>query len=178
MHHMNSLQELFVDQLRDLYDAEQQLVQALPKMAQAASSQELKMGFQMHLDETRNQVQRLERIFADLGMSSSGQQCEGMAGLIKEGEEAIQMQGDPMVKDAALIAAAQRVEHYEIAGYGTARTFADQLGHSQAKSLLQQSLDEEGKTDKKLSALAEGGLFSSGINEKAAQPEPAMGRAR
>ena len=152
---MKSLEDLYLDQLKDLHNAEKQLVQALPKMAQAASSNELRTGFQEHLEQTRNHVKRLEEIFSDLGQSPSGKQCEAMAGLIQEGQHAIQLQGDPMVRDAALIAAAQRVEHYEMAGYGTVRTFANHLGFKSHKSLLQQTLDEEGATDKKLSQLAE-----------------------
>jgi len=164
---MNSLQDLFVDQLRDLYDAEGQIVKALPKMAQAAQANELKKAFQDHLVQSRTHQQRLERIFSDLGMTTSGQHCEAMEGLLKEGEEALQLQGDPMVKDAALIAAGQRVEHYEMAAYGTVRTFADHLGFDDAEDLLQQTLNEEGQTDKLLTSIAEGGLFKTGINEKA-----------
>jgi ferritin-like metal-binding protein YciE len=163
----NSLQDLFVDQLQDLYDAEQQITQALPKMANAASSQELKEAFNMHLDQTRTQIQRLERIFSDLGMNPRGETCEAMRGIIKEGDQIINAQGDPNVKDAALITAAQRVEHYEIAGYGSVRTYAQELGYSQAADLLQKTLDEEGTTDKMLTKLAEGGLLSSGINQQA-----------
>ena len=164
---ISSMEDLFVDQLRDLYNAEDQIIQALPQMAQAASSSELKTAFQQHLEQTRTHKQRLDRIFSKLSMNSSGQKCEGMEGLLKEGQEALQLSADPLVKDAALIAAAQRVEHYEMAGYGTVRTFADQLGHSDAKDLLQQTLNEEGEADKKLTSLAEGGLFKTGINEKA-----------
>lgn len=164
---LNSLKDLYVEQLRDLYSAETQLVNALPKMAQAASSSDLKKAFQDHLDETRTQKQRLEQIFSEMGSSPHGETCEAMQGLIQEGEQVIQSMGDPQVKDAALIAAAQRVEHYEIAGYGTVRTYADELGFDNAKSLLQKTLDEEGKTDKKLNSLAEGGIFSKGVNEKA-----------
>lgn len=163
----NSLKDLYVDQLRDLYSAETQLISALPKMAQAASSSTLKTAFQQHLDETRNQKQRLEQIFSEIGSRPDGKVCEAMAGLIEEGEEAIKATGDPVVKDAALIASAQRVEHYEMAGYGVVRTFADELGFKNAKSLLQKSLDEEGNADKKLTSIAEGGIFSQGINEKA-----------
>ena len=164
---LNSLKELYVEQLRDLYSAETQLISALPKMAQAASSSALKTAFQQHLDETRTQKQRLEQIFSEMGTSPQGETCEAMEGLIKEGEEVIKASGDAKVKDAALIAAAQRVEHYEMAGYGTVRTYADELGFSDAKKLLQKTLDEEGNADKKLNSLAEGGIFSSGINEKA-----------
>lgn len=164
---MNSLQDLFVDQLRDLYDAEGQIVKALPKMAQAAQAADLKKAFQDHLEQSRIHQQRLERIFSDLGMNTSGQHCEAMEGLLKEGEEALQLQGDPMVKDAALIAAGQRVEHYEMAAYGTVRTFADHLGYNDAEDLLQKTLNEEGQADKLLTSIAEGGLFKSGVNEKA-----------
>ena len=167
MHHLGSLQDLFVYQLRDLRSAEQQLVNALPKMAQAASSTDLRDAFNQHLEQTRNHVQRLDTIFSDLGMTPGSEECEAMKGLIKEGENAIQAQGDSVVKDAALIAAAQRVEHYEIAGYGTVRTYAKELGYDDAASLLDKTLDEEGNTDKKLTKLAEGGIFQSGINKRA-----------
>lgn len=167
MHHLNSLQELLVHELRDLYNAEQQLVAALPKMARAATSHDLQSAFTQHLVETRTHVTRLEKIFNGLGVMGTGKECEAMKGLIKEGEEAINSIGDSAVKDAALIAAAQRVEHYEIAGYGTARTFANKLGFDDAADLLQNTLDEEGSTDKKLTKLAEGTLFSTGINERA-----------
>ena len=164
---LNNLKDLFVEQLRDLYDAENQLTQALPKMANAASSSELKDAFQMHLDQTRTQIQRLERIFSELGVSPQGETCEAMQGLLKEGEQVMHAQGNASVKDAALITAAQRVEHYEMAGYGSVRTYAKELGYSEAADLLQKTLDEEGNTDKKLTKLAEGGLFGTGVNEKA-----------
>jgi len=164
---MNSLQDLFIDQLRDLYDAEGQIVKALPKMAQAAQTSDLKKAFQDHLEQSRTHQQRLERIFSDLGMNTSGQHCEAMEGLLKEGEEALQLQGDPVVKDAALIAAGQRVEHYEMAAYGTVRTFADHLGYNDAEDLLQKTLNEEGQADKLLTSIAEGGLFKSGVNQQA-----------
>jgi len=136
-------------------------------MAQAASSTDLRDAFNQHLEQTRNHVQRLDTIFSDLGMTPGSEECEAMKGLIKEGENAIQAQGDSVVKDAALIAAAQRVEHYEIAGYGTVRTYAKELGYDDAASLLDKTLDEEGNTDKKLTKLAEGGIFQSGINKRA-----------
>lgn len=164
---INTLNDLFVDQLRDLYNAEEQILQALPQMAAAASASELKQAFQQHLEQSRTHKQRLDQIFSDLGMSASGQHCEAMEGLVKEGEETLKLQADPIVKDAALIAAGQRVEHYEMAGYGTVRTFAAQLGYDDAKELLQQTLDEEGAADKLLTSIAEGGMFKSGINEKA-----------
>lgn len=164
---LNTLKDLYIEQLRDLYSAETQLVDALPKMAQAASSSDLKSAFKQHLDETKSQKQRLERIFSELGTSPQGETCQAMQGLIEEGEEIINTQAQPAVKDAALIAAAQRVEHYEMAGYGTVRTFANELGYDNAKNLLQMTLDEEGNANKKLNSIAEGGLLSSGINEKA-----------
>jgi ferritin-like metal-binding protein YciE len=174
---LKSLEELYVDQLKDLYSAEKQLVQALPKMAKAASTPELQEGFQEHLEQTRGHVDRLERIFARLGASAGRKKCKAMAGLIEEGQEVIDLEGDTGVKDAALIAAAQRVEHYEIAGYGTVRTFANHLGFDQDRNLLQQTLDEEGETDKKLTSLAEGGIFKRGINEQA-MAEPVAARRR
>jgi ferritin-like metal-binding protein YciE len=151
----NSLDDLFVEQLQDLYDAEHRLVNALPKMADAASSPQLKMAFQNHLAETKAQVTRLEDVFRKLGIDAERESCEAMKGLIKEGEEMVDAKGDAAVKDVALIAAAQRVEHYEMAGYGTARSIAQQLGRRDIASLLQQTLDEEGNADKKLTQIAE-----------------------
>ena len=164
---MNRLSDLYLDQLKDVYNAEKQLVQALPKMAKAATNEQLRAGFEQHLEETRTQLTRLEQIFTALGSSTGRKKCAAMEGLVQEGQEAIELQGDATVRDAALIAAAQRVEHYEMAAYGTLRTFANQLGHSDHADLLQMTLDEEGATDKKLTALAEGGLFAEGINEQA-----------
>jgi ferritin-like metal-binding protein YciE len=160
---LNSFDDLFVEQLQDLYDAEQRLVKALPKMAAAANSSALKTAFQDHLRQTQNHVIRLEQVFKQIGKPASSKTCEAMKGLIAEGDEVVSANGDPDVKDAALIAAAQRVEHYEIAGYGTVRTFAQRLGHQGAARLLQETLDEEAATDKKLTALAE-----QSINPKAA----------
>jgi ferritin-like metal-binding protein YciE len=164
---LQNLHDLFLEQLQDLYSAETQLVEALPKMASASSHEELRDAFEHHLAETREHVARLERIFSELGKEPGGEKCEGMAGLIKEGEEVLQMQGDPTVIDAALIAAAQRVEHYEIAGYGTVKTLADHLDLGEAKSLLDETLDEESKADTLLTKIATGGMFKTGINEKA-----------
>jgi len=152
---LNTFDDLFVEQLQDLYDAEQRLTQALPQMAAAAHNSALRSAFQQHQRETQGQVSRLEQVFKLLGKSAQSKTCEAMQGLISEGQEAISASGDPDVKDAALIAAAQRVEHYEIAGYGTARTFAQRLGRADVAQILQQTLDEEGATDKKLTALAE-----------------------
>lgn len=170
---MKNLEELYVDQLKDLYSAEKQLVQALPKMAKAANTPELRQAFNEHLEQTHEHVNRLEQIFSRLGSSPGRKKCKGMEGLIEEGQEAIKLEGDMRVKDAALIAAAQRVEHYEIAGYGTVRTFAEHLGFHEDRALLQQTLDEEGDTDKKLTSLAEGGLMREGINEQAME-EPVL----
>jgi len=167
---INSMHGLFIEELRDLYSAENQLVTALPQMAAAAKSSTLKSAFENHLVETRNHVQRLTEIFTELGETPTGKTCKGMQGLISEGTEAIQLQGDPDVRDAALIGAAQRVEHYEMAGYGVARTFAKELGFNTAAEKLQKTLDEEGSADKKLTGIAEGGLFRKGVNQKAASP--------
>ena len=132
----NTLQDLFIDELEDLYDAERQIIDALPKMEQAASSPELKKAFRTHLQQTTDQLHRLDEVFNRLGVSHDGKSCEGMKGIIHEGEELLGIQGDPAVKDAALIAAAQRVEHYEIAGYGTARTYAHELGYNDVEDTL------------------------------------------
>jgi ferritin-like metal-binding protein YciE len=161
----DSLDDLLVEQLEDLYDAEKQLTKALPDMIAAASNSQLKAAFESHLRETEAHVTRLERVFRMLGEEPDTSTCEAMKGLIKEGKEMINAEGDADVKDAALIAAAQRIEHYEIAGYGTARTFAGQLGHPEAASLLQNTLDEEGAADHKLTQIAE-----QSINWKASSP--------
>jgi len=148
------LHDLYVDELRDLYDAEHQLVKALPKMVIAASSADLAQTFEDHLEETERQVERLEQIFADLGISPQGKKCKAMEGLIEDVNDRIAEDSDPNVRDAALIAAAQRVEHYEMAGYGCARTFARSLGYDAATDLLQESLNEEGVTNHNLTTLA------------------------
>lgn len=152
---IESLRDLYVEQLHDLYSAETQLVEALPKMAKAASTPQLQNAFQEHLTQTKTHVQRIEQIFQRRGTKPKDQTCKGMEGLIKEGSEMIKMKGEPAAIDAGLIAAAQRVEHYEIAGYGCVHTYAQQLGEQQDAQLLQQTLDEEGQTDKKLTQLAE-----------------------
>lgn len=151
---LESLHDLFVDELKDLYNAEVQLTKALPKMAKAAASEELRTAFEDHLEETEQQIERLENIFKELDESPKGKRCKAMAGLIEEGKEMIEADGEDAVKDAALIAAAQRVEHYEIAGYGTVRTYAELLGFDKAANLLQQTLDEEAAADVKLTELA------------------------
>jgi ferritin-like metal-binding protein YciE len=152
---IDSLKKLYVDELKDLYSAEKQILQALPKMAKKASNTKLRQAFEEHLEVTRMQVERLDRIFELLGKSPRGKKCKGMEGLLEEGKEMMQEDMDDDVMDAALIAAAQRVEHYEIAGYGTVRTYAQLLGEKEHVKLLQQTLDEEGNTDKKLTLLAE-----------------------
>jgi ferritin-like metal-binding protein YciE len=151
----NPLEELLVDELKDLYSAENQIIKALPKMAKAASSPELKRAFERHLEETRRQVERLDQIGQALEVKLTGKKCKGMEGLIEEGKELMEEDFDDNAIDAGLIGAAQKVEHYEIAGYGTARTHAEMLGYTKAAKLLQQTLDEEGATDKKLTQLAE-----------------------
>jgi ferritin-like metal-binding protein YciE len=162
---METLQELLVEELKDIYNAESQLVKALPRMAKKASSDQLKQAFETHTKETQGQIDRLEQVFEALGEKAKGKKCHAMQGLLEEAKE---MMGEDMeddVMDAALIAAAQKVEHYEIASYGTVRAWAQILGNKEAVKLLQQTLDEEGKTDKLLTKLAE-----SNINVEAARP--------
>lgn len=159
------LSDLYKEELKDLYSAESQLVAALPKMAKAASSPDLKKAFESHLEETKVQIQRLEQVFEEIEGSPRGKKCKAMEGLVEEGAELIKEKADfePAVLDAALIGAAQRIEHYEIAAYGTVRTFAQQLGYTKAVNLLQQTLDEESAANEKLTTLA-----VSGINQQAA----------
>ena len=149
------LHGLFVDELKDLYNAENQLIKALPRMAKAAAAPELKRAFEHHLGETRRQAQRLEQIGRALDVKITGKKCKGMEGLIAEGKELLQEDLDESVVDAGLIGAAQKIEHYEIAAYGTARSHAQVLGHEKIARLLQQTLDEEGQADKKLTTIAE-----------------------
>jgi len=151
-----TLKDLFVDQLQDAYSAETQLTKALPKMAKAAKSADLRAGFEQHLTETKNQLSRLDRVFEQVGAKSGSNTCEAMEGLVAEGEEVLGLGLDADVQDAGLIAAAQKVEHYEIALYGTLCTFAKQLGHTDAAGLLHETLEEEKRTDEKLTALAKG----------------------
>jgi ferritin-like metal-binding protein YciE len=151
---MESLKDLYLEELKDTYHAEKQLIRALPKMAKAASHSELRTAFEQHLAVTEEQVRRLETIFDDLGKPARGKKCMGMEGIIAEGEEMMDEEMEPEVMDAALIASAQRVEHYEIAAYGTLRTYARQLGFENHAQLLQQTLDEEGEADKLLTQIA------------------------
>jgi ferritin-like metal-binding protein YciE len=150
---LDSLQSLFLDELKDVYHAEKQLVEALPRMAKAADSAELQRAFSDHFVETEAHVERLERILRELGQPARGKRCKGMEGLLEEGKEILQEEGEPAVIDAALIAAAQRVEHYEIAAYGCLRTYAQLLGHESTAKLLSQTLAEEEAADKKLTTL-------------------------
>jgi len=160
---LSTLEDLFIEQLQDLYDAEHQLTKALPKMAEAANSTQLQNAFNSHLSETEEHIRRLEDVFQSLGKKATRKTCKAMKGLIEEGSEVLKEDGEPSVKDAALIAAAQRIEHYEIAGYGAVRTFAQQLGHTDVADVLLQTLDEEAAADKKLTKIAE-----SSVNRQAA----------
>jgi ferritin-like metal-binding protein YciE len=153
---MQTLEDLYEDLLKDLYSAEKQLVKALPKMAKNAESPDLQKAFEHHLDQTEQHVERIERIFSNLGSSPRGKKCVGMEGLIEEGGELLKEDVDPDVLDAGLIAAAQKVEHYEMASYGTARAWAQKMGYDDAADLLQQTLDEESMANEKLTELAEG----------------------
>lgn len=161
---VKDVQDLFVEELRDIYHAEKQLAKALPKMAKAASSDKLKQAFEMHLEETRGQIDRLEQIFDELDLRKRGKPCEAMEGLIEEGKEIMEEVKTPEVLDAALIVAAQKVEHYEISSYGSLRALAEALGHKNAAKLLQETLKEESATDEKLNKLAVGE-----INKRAMQ---------
>lgn len=152
---MDSLQKLFVEELKDLKDAENQLTKALPKMAKAASAPELRRAFEEHLEQTKTHLERVEQVLQEVSGSNRGKKCKAMEGLIEEGQELMEEDAEPEVKDAGLIAAAQKVEHYEIASYGTARTYANLLGNRQAAQTLQQILDQEGQADKKLTQIAE-----------------------
>jgi len=159
---VKTMEDLFLEEIRDLLDAEKQITKALPKMVKASTSEDLSAAFNEHLEQTRGHIQRLEQIFSDLGVKSGGVKCKGMEGLLKEGEEMIDMTDAGLVRDAGLIAAAQRVEHYEMAGYGSARTFAQLLGRTDAADLLEETLDEEKETDERLTEIAE-----SMVNERA-----------
>lgn len=155
MMELDNLKNLFIDQLKDLKDAENQLAKALPKMAKTASSSQLQRAFEEHLEQTKTHLQRVEQVLEEVTGNSRGKKCKAMEGLIEEGMELMKEKADPEVMDAGLIAAAQKVEHYEIASYGTARTYANLLGFDRAAQILQETLDEEGETDKRLTRLAE-----------------------
>ena len=160
---LDNLQDLFIDELKDIYNAEKQLTKALPRMAKAASSTQLQRAFEKHLGQTEKHVERLERIFERLEASPRGKKCKGMEGLVEEGKEMMQEDGDGAVIDAALISAAQRVEHYEIAAYGCVRNYANLLGLDWASRLLQQTLDEDAASDELLTQLAAGGSTSAAL---------------
>lgn len=153
-----TLKDLYTEELKDLYSAESQILKALPQMVKAATSPKLKAGFEEHLDQTKEHVSRLEQIFQKLGKSPRGKHCKGMEGVLEEGKELLKEDAEPEVLDAGLIAAAQHVEHYEIAGYGVCRTYAKLLGEPEAANLLQMTLTEEEQTDKKLTRLAESSI--------------------
>jgi ferritin-like metal-binding protein YciE len=160
---IKTFEDLLLDEVKDLYDAEHQLTEALPKMSKASRSSDLKKAFDSHLKETQNHIKRLEQVFEGLGQKPGRKTCQAMKGLVKEGSEAIEEDMDGEIKDAALIGAAQRVEHYEMAGYGTVRTFAHLLGHHDLEAILQETLNEEGAADEKLTSIA------SKLNVKAIQ---------
>jgi ferritin-like metal-binding protein YciE len=162
---LNTLQKLYTDELRDLYNAENQLLKALPKMAKAASSEELKGAFEKHLEQTKGHVKRLEQVFQELDEKPKGKTCHAMKGLIEEGSEILEEDGETSVRDAGMIVAAQKVEHYEIAGYGSVRTFAHLLGQNKAAELLQATLDEESETNELLNRLAEGVINPEAVRE-------------
>ena len=161
---MNTLADVLADELKDIYNAERQLVAALPKMAKKAASSQLKQAITNHLRETENHVSRLDKIGQNLGIKLSGKKCRAMEGLIEEGKEVLDTKGTGPVIDAALIGAAQRVEHYEMAAYGTARAMAEHLGHSDVAEILQETLDEEGAADKKLTSIAEDEILEAALN--------------
>jgi ferritin-like metal-binding protein YciE len=162
---LDTLQKLYTDELRDLYNAENQLLKALPKMAKAASSEDLKEAFEKHLEQTKGHVERLEQVFEELDEKPKGKTCRAMKGLIEEGSEILEQDGEESVRDAGIIVAAQKVEHYEIAGYGSARTFAHLLGQNKAADLLQTTLDEESETNEILNKLAESVVNPEALRE-------------
>ncbi len=165
---LNSLDDVLHEQVKDLLSAEKQLVAALPKVADAAHSDELKQAISEHLEETRGHVRRLEKVTGLLGIDNAATTCKAMQGLVAEGEEILAENGDPIAKDAAIIAAAQRIEHYEIAAYGTARALAGELDQRDAEQLFFETLDEERAADRLLTKIATGGLLKSGVNQAAA----------
>jgi len=172
-----TMEDLFLDEIRDLYDAEKQLTKALPKMAKACSSSELRKAFEDHLKETQNQVERLEQIFESLDEKATGKKCTAMHGLIQEGEELMSETGDTALGDAGLIAAAQKIEHYEISGYGSARTHAQILGHVEAVPLLEKTLNEEKQADRKLMELAESTVNEEAVNASGMSESPKSRRS-
>jgi ferritin-like metal-binding protein YciE len=177
---LESLNDLLQDELKDIYDAEKQLTKALPKLAKNATSNELRQAFEEHLEQTEQHIERLEQVFEQLELPARGKTCEGMKGLIREGQEMIEDAEDDATRDALMIAAAQKVEHYEIASYGTARTWANLLGKTEAASLLKETLDEEKETDKRLTSIAEGMVnpeAAHGEDDDEAQRTPGRSRS-
>jgi ferritin-like metal-binding protein YciE len=175
---LNTLKDLYVDVLKDLYDAENQILKALPKMAKAASSTELQEGFQEHLQQSEGHVERLDQVFEFAGEPAKRKKCRAMEGLLEEGKELLESDSDPEVLDAGMIAAAQKVEHYEIAGYGCARAYAQLLGENEAVGLLQQTLDEERRADEKLTELAMSQINLAAEEGKQAASEGRAARKR
>lgn len=178
MKKLASLEDAFMDELRDMYNAENQLVKALPRMAKAASSPDLQEAITAHLEETRGQIERLEQVFEIMGAKVRGKKCQAMEGLLEEGKELMEEEAEPPVMDASLIAAAQKVEHYEIASYGTLCTWAKQIGHEDAAELLSQNLAEEKAADQKLSQLAEGLINWEAVGADQTESAGKDGRAR
>jgi ferritin-like metal-binding protein YciE len=175
----NALKELYIDELRDIYSAENQLTKALPKMAKAATSDDLRTGFEEHLEQTRGHIQRLEQIFTKMGEKPTGKKCKGMEGLIEEGKEMIEREElDGEVLDAGLISAAQRVEHYEIAAYGCVHNYANLLGEEEAADLLDATLEEEKETDQKLTKLAEEINVKASEQDTEDDSEPAIKKGK
>jgi len=176
---LDSFEHLYIDELNDLYSAENQLIHALPKMAKAANTPQLQQAFTNHLEETKGHVEIVKQLLSAIGEKAGGEKCKGMEGLLKEGEEILEKRGDPEVKDAALISAAQRVEHYEIAGYGTARAYAEQLGNRDAMDKLKQILDQEYRANDLLTTLAVGkGKSGIGINQQAMNETQSSGDSK
>lgn len=165
--HEEKLKNLFISELKDMYNAEQQIVHALPEVIQAVEAADLKKALEKHLKETKGQIERLKKVFAIVKIAPAGENCEAMEGLIRECGESLHQHEISPVRDAAIIAKCQRIEHYEISVYGTLRTFAKELGLDEAVDLLQENLDEEANADKTLTKIAEGGFVTSGINRKA-----------
>jgi ferritin-like metal-binding protein YciE len=178
MSKITTLRDAYIEQLKDLYSAETQLIKALPKMAKAANSEELSSGFEEHLEQTKVHAERLEQILEALDEKPTGKKCKAMAGLVEEGAETIHEDASPAVKDSLLIAAAQRVEHYEIAGYGTVKTYADLLGEEEAVQLLDETLQEESETDEKLTELAKSINAEAKEGEEKEEETPAASRRR
>src|SRR6188474_1816696 len=177
MANAGTIHDAFVDELRDTYDAEKQLIKALPKLAKAATSPELRAAFESHLEETRGQVEKLEQVFASLDEKVRGKHCDGIAGIIEEGKSVMEEDFDDDTMDACLIASGQRAEHYEMAAYGTLVAWAKAMGHDEAADLLQETLDEEKAADEKLSALAEGGINEGAAEGAHAEDEEPVGAA-